>query len=360
MALNLDTNTAHDIKYKYFRITDILPDDIMQYIVSFTDSLDIKYINKAFNTGYNKNKALELKQIESIIDEQSFTPIVKYEEHHKTWIIHPTRTQLNSQEIEDGYKGPINLLKQLVGRVRSGDKLLFYDGNYVETEDGELDLVLAHNLQIIGVGNNVFIKGRQKHGQIEVRDNVYFRNIKVEFAGFWINDGALSMEDCIIMCRQPSSPLCSSQFDVWTGCFNAKHCVFYGNDDIQIHVPYGPYLLSVNSHIMINVIGCTFMHHKNTCIRFFDVEDEDHTEYEDVGSDYNFCGNICVEFVAVGNIFKDNLGYPIAIDKQAPLKVKQMLKPVVAHNMLEGYNGVNINDVVNTANKIYSSSAEYV
>eukprot|EP01083_Nonionella_stella_P272938 925816_1 len=158
MALNLDTNTAHDIKYKYFCITDILPNDIMQYIVSFTD---------------------KLKQIESIIDEQSFTPIVKYEEHHKTWIIHPTRTQLNSQEIEDGYKGPINLLKQLVGRVRSGDKLLFYDGNYVETEHAELNVLKKRDVQVIGMESNVNIKIYETSDDMRSH-NLYLKNIKLE------------------------------------------------------------------------------------------------------------------------------------------------------------------------------------
>eukprot|EP01083_Nonionella_stella_P102206 290584_1 len=104
----MDTETANEIQYKCLSISDILPDDLIQHIVSFSDSLGIKYINKAFNNCYNKNKALELIQRPQSIEKFVFNPsypTVKYEEHNKTWIIHPTRTHLNSEEIANGYTG---------------------------------------------------------------------------------------------------------------------------------------------------------------------------------------------------------------------------------------------------------------
>eukprot|EP01083_Nonionella_stella_P272939 925818_1 len=153
----LDTETANKIQYKCLSSTDILPDDLTQHIVSFTDSLGIKCINKAFNNCYNKNKELELKQRQYIVDKHAFNPAVKYEEHNQTWIIHPTRTHLNSEEIANGYNGPLNDLKDAIETVQSGDKLLFYDGHYIQTCDFDLDLCNIHDLQFIGEGNHVVL-----------------------------------------------------------------------------------------------------------------------------------------------------------------------------------------------------------
>eukprot|EP01083_Nonionella_stella_P124685 376655_1 len=146
----LDTDTANAIRYKCFSITDLLPDDITQHILSFTDSLDVKYVNTVFNNCCNKNNALELKQRPQIIDEQAFNPIVKYEQHNTTWVIHPTRTQLNNEEIANEYGGPLNTLKEAVDAAQPGDKLLFYDGEYIETVEDEVRLLFeGYDLQII-------------------------------------------------------------------------------------------------------------------------------------------------------------------------------------------------------------------
>eukprot|EP01083_Nonionella_stella_P282384 960902_1 len=131
---DLDTNTVKVMQYKYLPMTEILPDDITQHILSFSDSLNMKYINKAFNSGYNKNKALQLKQIQHIIAKQEFNPIVPYDELNTTWVIDPTRTHLNSQEIANGCRGPLNTVEDVKNAAISGDKLLFYDGNYIECE----------------------------------------------------------------------------------------------------------------------------------------------------------------------------------------------------------------------------------
>eukprot|EP01083_Nonionella_stella_P087098 242168_1 len=148
-AINgLNTETTNDLQYKCLPITDILPDDLIQHIVSFSDSLAMKYIDKAFNNCYNKNKALELKQREQIIEKYAFNPGVKYGEQNKTWIIHPTRTHLNSEEIANGYQGPLNELIEVADAVESGDKLLFYDGHYRETDNLEFSILLTDDLHL--------------------------------------------------------------------------------------------------------------------------------------------------------------------------------------------------------------------
>eukprot|EP01083_Nonionella_stella_P148223 468842_1 len=119
----------------------------------------MKYVNKSFNHCCNKNKALELKHRQQIIDEQAFNPTVEYEQYNKTWIVHPIRTQLNNEEIANGYGGPLNTLKDAMDTVQTGDKLLFYDGDYIETDECEFQTLVEFNdRQIIGVESNVLLK----------------------------------------------------------------------------------------------------------------------------------------------------------------------------------------------------------
>eukprot|EP01083_Nonionella_stella_P281210 956861_1 len=138
---DLDSNTANDMQYKLLPITQILPDDVIQYIVSFTDSLHIKCINKAFNMCYNKQRLLQSKQRQCFIDKQMLTPNIEYTTHNQTWIMHPTRTHLSSEEIAFGYKGPMNNLQDAFRAVQSGDKLLLHDGTYTESENTEFSML---------------------------------------------------------------------------------------------------------------------------------------------------------------------------------------------------------------------------
>eukprot|EP01084_Bolivina_argentea_P233519 393303_1 len=102
----------------------------------------MKYINTSFYTAHTKNKTLQLKQRQSIIDTYEFDPIVKCIQHagSRTWVIHPTRTYLNNEEIANGYEGPLNLLN-IQNSVESGDKLLFHNGHYIETTASEFEIL---------------------------------------------------------------------------------------------------------------------------------------------------------------------------------------------------------------------------
>eukprot|EP01083_Nonionella_stella_P180185 641881_1 len=332
---DLDTNTVNEIQYKCLSMTDILPDDITQHILSFSDSLNMKYINKAFNNGYNKNRALQLKQRQHIIAKHEFNPIVRYEEHNTTWVIHPTRTHLNSQEIANGYKGPLNKLKDVNDAVRSGDKLLFYDGNYIETKLCEFDM-FAREHQLVGMGDNVFLKTNNIFG-IELSHNVtlYVKNMKMEFRDSLIicDDASVYLEDCEIV----FGSYCFVDVNN-TGTFHARNCVFSRPSGLysgSIRMEYGS---------NVNIVGCTFTNHKHACIWLHDDEKllKDIDPYEGT---FLKC---------IGNIFTNNFGYPIAVDKSVSDKFTEILTSVLSHNILEGYNGVNANDTVNTANKIYN------
>eukprot|EP01083_Nonionella_stella_P169282 573703_1 len=325
----LNTDTANAIRYKCCSITDILPDDITQHIISFTDSLDMKYVNKSFNNCCNKNKALELKHRQQIIDEQVFNPIVKYEQHNKTWIVHPTRTRLNNEEIANGYGGPLNTLKDAMDTVQSGDKLLFYSGEYIETDECEFEtLVECNDTQIIGVESNVLLK----FTEVICIDgnNVYFKNVKIEMEDSWFikEHSSLFMDDCEIMM--------GDSIDVGDcATFSAKHCVF----NVPISVEY-------DSNVNVNIISCTFtQNNQKVCIGLYNQSGK----YDEIVDDPVHG----TRFKCVGNIFKNNFGYPIAINKAPPRQVREILESMITHNILEGYNGVNVDVIVNSANTIY-------
>eukprot|EP01083_Nonionella_stella_P107558 311659_1 len=315
---DLDTNTANDIGYKCLSMTDILPDDLIQYIVSFTDSLQMKYVSKPFNACYHKNKAVELKQRQRAIDKQELTYKPNYQQHNTTWVIHPTRTHLTSEEIANGYEGPMNELKELVENVKKGDKLLFYDGNYVETERAELNVLKKSDVQVIGMGSNVKIKIYETSDDMRSH-NLYLKNIKLEMRDdFVVQSSTMTMEDCEIMMMNGSRIL------IFSGIFNARNCVFRVSDDFD-----DPLSTILTFGGKVNIIGCTFSQFKRTCV--------------------TLSAFAVVAVRCIGNMFKDNLEYPIAKDRDASVKY-----PVVTHNTLEGYHGVNGHcSLVDSANKIY-------
>eukprot|EP01083_Nonionella_stella_P097431 273868_1 len=343
----LDPNTANDIQYKCLSVTDILPQDIIQHIVSFGDSLKTKYINKAFNNGYTKNQRLQLTQLQQIIDTHEFNPTIpQYEEGNKTWILHPTRTHLNSDEITKGYEALLNDLNEVRDVVQSGDKLLFHDGEYAyqfETdEDLSETLFSNYDLQLIGLGKDVFIKmnsndSSEEKTEIQMWDNncIYFKNVKMQMdVDFELHGAEISMEDCKI--ELGSSNCFVSVFD--TGTFNAKHCVFSGQSE-RARGLFEPIYFGYGAHV--NLVGCTFLQNRSrmACIQLIDDE-----------SDYPLDETF---LKCVGNIFEDNWGYPITMDQSIHLRESHTLKSLIRHNILRGYNGVKMKDVVDTANKIY-------
>eukprot|EP01083_Nonionella_stella_P178633 631595_1 len=307
---DLDTDIVNKMQYTCLSMTEIIPCDVIQQIVSFTDSLHLKYVDKTFNVAHNRNQTLHgLSQRQNIIDQYSFAPTLKH--GAATWIIHPTRTHLTSDEIANRYQGPLNTFMDVMNAARSGDKLLFHDGNYGSTDEYDIILQLIgfenlNNLQLIGLGDNVSLTQGDLKIQMHQYHNVYFKNIKIICTNEISIGGhsRVSMEDCeIVTCK--NIEVCEP------AAFNAKNCVFSAtaqrNEEYPIQVQYG-------SHV--NIVGCTFTHHNKT-----------------------------------SNIFKDNLGYPIAVDVSGEPKRSRKLE--IRLNILEGYNGISANDTVDSANKIY-------
>eukprot|EP01083_Nonionella_stella_P075182 204202_1 len=182
--------------------------------------------------------------------------IIKLKQHplNETWIVHPTRTYLNSEEIANRYQGPLNTFIDVMNSARSGDKLLFHDGDYGDIDEYDIILLFEnlYNLQLIGLGNNVSLTQGDLQIQMNAWHNVYFKNMKIQLTNELLMSGrsSVSIED-----REIVMMTCGG-IDVRNpATFNAKNCVFSAttqyNEDYPIQIQYG-------SHV--NLVGCTFTH----------------------------------------------------------------------------------------------------
>eukprot|EP01083_Nonionella_stella_P272835 925391_1 len=241
----LDSDTERRICCNALPIQAMLPIDLIQHIVSFTDSSLVQYINKAFKQCFDQNKNIMLRERQSVIDKEAFSPNINYDEtKNKTWIVHPTRTALNDNEIALGYEGPVHRLSDACARATSGDKILVHDGVYIE----ELDL--DKELQIIGLGDEVCIQTNC----IAVNQKIFFQNIKFDRTVFCtrlsFSPSTVWMENCEF--RNQSSIYISIE-----GTLNAKHCIFHGPTRLHLNGP---------PRASAKFIGCMFINFGGTCI----------------------------------------------------------------------------------------------
>eukprot|EP01083_Nonionella_stella_P084440 233746_1 len=162
------------------------------------------------------------------------------------------------------------------------------------------------------------------------RRNLYFKNLKIQMGDHvYINymlHSSISMQDCEITFDYAYSSIGVRN----ASTFNAKNCVFMGKSNVVVSP------IQIHPGSSVNIVGCRFAHHTKSCILLFPYE------YDADGRD--------VFVKCVGNIFEDNFEYPIVMDNITRLRGKS----VIRHNILEGHNGVNMNDTVDTANKIYN------
>ena len=95
---------ARDAYYRSLPITQIFPDDVTQYILSFAGLYNVKAVSKNWKMLADKNEEIFMKKLYGSV--QAETDKVKYDENiNKTWIIHQSRNKLNKTEIGLGFKG---------------------------------------------------------------------------------------------------------------------------------------------------------------------------------------------------------------------------------------------------------------
>eukprot|EP01083_Nonionella_stella_P306847 1076227_1 len=98
------------LKYSYFNacsMDQILGDDVMQHMLSFTGLYRVKRVSKSWKQYCEKNEALQTLKIH-----QLHLSFPNGKNVHNTWIVHKHRTKLHPKEIELGYKPPLSSISR--------------------------------------------------------------------------------------------------------------------------------------------------------------------------------------------------------------------------------------------------------
>ena len=390
---NVDEFNASESKTMYFNsvsIDKILPDDIIQYILSFQSITDNHktYVSKQWEKLSNQNERNYYLQLQSRLDKNG--PIRPYNKtKNNTWIIHPTRTQLTKVEEEFGFKGPINDIVDALDSItndfecQSGDRLIIHEGVH------NLHMVrgtICTDLSIIGVGNEAII--RDAYGGEETlldigtfdRDKltrIYFENITFDFSKsccspmhlngnskLWLNKCKLLFPmDGIDVGNGSSVFVVVDGIDVGNGsCLFVENCVFDRATTAIIISPLSRCVVIRNSTFRNCGRETEYRDSgENACIAINQTTGLTPDEMR-VGN-YSFVRLICKE-----NVFENNLCYPIA--ERAKKKIENFRsvgmydeyvyidkcdRYRLESNIFKGYNGIAVenNTDINDANKIY-------
>eukprot|EP01083_Nonionella_stella_P138179 420499_1 len=160
----------------------IFPTDIIAHITSFYNMSEIRLVSTTFNKCYESNKKQEWKPRETQIISKIQTDT---NTNRTTWVVDPTRKELNQNEIQLNYSGPIRDVVTAIQNANHGDTILIYDGVYGDydpdrfvsdfhDEDAKKRMTfnIDKRLQIIGIGDVVI-----EYNLIKVMNHVYFKNI---------------------------------------------------------------------------------------------------------------------------------------------------------------------------------------
>eukprot|EP01083_Nonionella_stella_P080358 220826_1 len=163
MHAHIDEETATDTLKQYVHraipIDDILPECIMQYILSFNLLNHAKSVNTKWKKYSENNEALFVKRrLQTMV----------HDEHdpgtNTTLLIHPSRKTLHPWEARLGWKGPVNTrrIEDIINLCNSTashptvNRILIHNGQY--TNDKCSSLSILNGVHLIGIGDNVVFK----------------------------------------------------------------------------------------------------------------------------------------------------------------------------------------------------------
>eukprot|EP01084_Bolivina_argentea_P230995 389672_1 len=332
--------SADEPNPRQLSITDIIPEAVIEYILLFIDSTDMKCINKTFKKSYESHMNKQLNQRKSIIENETLIPKVSFENNmNKTWIVHPTRKTLNEEEFANGYCGPINdLIDTINNKAQSGDKILVCNGRYSESTNNYIADQSNDNfkksLQIIGVGDDVNITLLERELYIDSLF-LFFKNVNLVIKDILQVEGNATfyLEDCNINIKLVGTISCCGT----DAFFYAKNCVFSGNWD---HNYRSPIEIGCGSS---TIIGCKFINFRQSCI-VIGLDNFFAKHMLKVGSENEF---VIENVNIIANTFENNLGYPISELTVSCPQPHYSIK----HNILKGRNGLSCHNI-KTANKV--------
>eukprot|EP01084_Bolivina_argentea_P112940 201387_1 len=353
-------------------IDQVLSDDTLQCVLSFTGIYVTKAVNKKWKQLSDINEIIYLKQLYKTINRKIIESPVKYNKNrNKTWVVHKHRSKLHKVETDLGFNAVMKDLYQTIDQCESGDAVIIYAGVYVAFSGS---LVIQKDIQLIGVGPEVTILdegggdsfcaiGSWNAPLGRHQNSVYFENINFDCKKSYCTEGVFYLSNLCKLwtnkCKFTFSH--SSGMNIQTGAnLQVRNCEFIGGTNSMTISPIAE---------QVNVIDCVFT--KCGIESGFEYPGEGacvsvtHENYFPHGDENKF-----VVLKCIGNIFKDNLCYPIA-ERHVPYNENNEPSEhagdefiintdhvILKDNVLRGFNGteVRVDDDISDANKMYYNS----
>ena len=356
---------TRNIYFNTCSITHVLHTDTIQIILKFCyPHSQLRSVCKLFNQLIDKNVAMAAKARKCAIEQEPFDADIHFDEKsNKVWIVDNNRNSLSPPEIQSGYHGPFDF-QYAIQNCESGDKILVHNGVYhckcpldIDTmgNPDEIPINIDKNIQIIGIGSSVYIKDAVSNISVidigkQIPCNVYFENLIFEGAdidGSWSGFVDIYPESKVWINNCRFFPDNRSIFVDTNSELYAKDCLF---NNCTSGIAISSFADKVNI-IGCKFIGCGKQHEQiivesSSCIEIEEV---------DVGRYVPEPHNDAVQLRCIGNVFKNNGGYPVAVRDQVPNYKLCMDRVVLKHNLLSGPNmyKIRIKPVVNSMNAIY-------
>eukprot|EP01083_Nonionella_stella_P129131 391596_1 len=209
-------------------IENILPVDIIGHITSFYNMSQVQAVSKTFNACYQQNKKTEIQEREKHIASK-----LKSNDNciTTTYVVDPTRTELNANEIRLKYNGPMHDLLDAINVANDGDTILLGDGTYGlydeyvdEADDNASQFLFTINkrLCIIGIGNNVLIQYNRMH----VLNHIYLKDVRIKTVS-----EITVFSECELFMQHCTVDIFTSGIDMLDGCaVHINDCTFYGSE----------------------------------------------------------------------------------------------------------------------------------
>eukprot|EP01084_Bolivina_argentea_P103958 186193_1 len=365
--IELDEESAPKAYFNSLPMNQIFPDDIIQFILSFAGFYGPKGVSNKWNNHCIKNENIHIIKAHKVINNDNPTEITYNKETNNTWIVHPHIKKLHPLYKKWGYKGPISLndTNLIFSDLACGDRLLICGSNNAASF-GDDNIRIDKNLQIFGIGSNAIIKysGRDIDSFLQIMEaNVYIKNITFDFRDNFFSEGCIQVHQ--------RSKLSLNNVKAYIGSFG----------------------ISVQENASLNVINCEFIG-GSSCIDMSPAANEVNINkciFKNCGEsnkDAEMGANGCIiiaEFYeemidheinrdgfvtlnCVGNVFEDNMCYPICqlhpggfgslCVRCAPRICWNIDTKFInmTDNVLKGFNGTKVNNIdriIDDANVLY-------
>ena len=251
----MDNDTLRTVFNNLLPIHKVLPEDVIQHILSFDDVHQNRTICKHWNRLNQQNEENMLREMYNAVDDGNLEPLGS---GGQTWVIHPTRRTLHPMEIRRGYHGPLQCPSQAPEGM-AVRFLLYPPGRYRVTAREEL-------VQYIGLCPDDL-----QYCQIDdIRDLSVNWGLKQQFQNVAFNPDRLGLEirnlsefgfeNCTIQFGKYGSTL-----DVGDSCIlNMAKCAYFGGRaGGGIQVSSGAKRVSITNSSFSESRSCVVIHDRN-------------------------------------------------------------------------------------------------